>query len=92
MSNKKKSRSIKILSKRNVKFKMIGLRKKDKAKNPEERKIKEQIKKIQGEMQKADLWFESETNDNLIEACIHQQKSLSAKLSYLLEKLKPVNS
>lgn len=76
---------------------MIRLFKKRMSKNEikrieEEKRIKNEIEKIRAEIEKTNMWFETETNDNLIEACIHQRNSLSAKYQYFIEKLKPMEN
>ncbi len=49
--------------------------------------IKE-IKNICSEMDKTNMWFQMESDSDLIEACIHQREVLNARYRYLINKIK----
>ena len=51
-------------------------------------KIIEEIKDICNEMDKTNLWFQMESNEDLIDACIHQREVLNARYRYLMSKIK----
>lgn len=48
----------------------------------------EEIKSICNEMDKTNLWFQMESDSDLIEACIHQREVLNARYRYLMNKIK----
>lgn len=48
----------------------------------------EEIKNICSEMDKTNLWFQMESDSDLIEACIHQREVLNARYRYLMNKIK----
>ena len=39
-------------------------------------------------MAKTDNWFQMESNDDLIEACIYQKEFLNSRYKYLINKVK----
>ena len=51
-------------------------------------KLIEEIKDICNEMDKTNLWFQMENNEDLIDACIHQREVLNARYRYLISKIK----
>ena len=48
----------------------------------------EEIKDVCSEMAKTDNWFQMESNDDLIEACIYQKEFLNSRYKYLINKVK----
>ncbi len=57
--------------------------------NPEEKdNLIEEIKSICEEIERTNIWFQMESDSDLIEACIHQRKVLNAKYRYLINKMK----
>ena len=46
--------------------------------------ILEQIKQVNKLMNCADLWFENEIDEALIESCIYQREALGARYKYLI--------
>lgn len=48
----------------------------------------EEIKDVCSEMAKTDSWFQMESNDDLIEACIYQKEFLNSRYKYLINKVK----
>lgn len=48
----------------------------------------EEIKEVCSEMAKTENWFQMESNDDLIEACIYQREFLNSRYKYLINKVK----
>ncbi len=48
----------------------------------------EEIKSICNQMDKTNIWFQMESDSDLIEACIHQREVLNARYRYLINKIK----
>lgn len=57
----------------------------------EECDIISEIKDVCNQMVKTEHWFQSESDNDLIDACIHQRKVLHARYKYLLNKAKEYN-
>ena len=53
--------------------------------------ILEEIKNVCSEMAKTENWFQTECNDDLIEACIYQREFLNSKYKYLINQLRKEN-
>ena len=53
--------------------------------------ILEQIKQVNRLMNCADLWFENELDEALIESCIYQREALGARYKYLITVAKRQN-
>ena len=53
--------------------------------------ILEQIKQVNKLINCADLWFENEKDEALIESCIYQREALNARYKYLLTMAKEQN-
>ncbi len=53
--------------------------------------ILEQIKQVNKLMNCADLWFENEIDEALIESCIYQREALGARYKYLITVAKRQN-
>lgn len=53
--------------------------------------ILEQIKQVNRLMNCADLWFENEIDEALIESCIYQREALGARYKYLITVAKRQN-
>lgn len=50
--------------------------------------IKLEIGLVCEQINKTDIWFEGESNEDLIDACIYQREFLNARYRYLLKKIK----
>lgn len=50
--------------------------------------ILEEIKEVCSEMAKTENWFQMESNEDLIEACIYQREFLNSRYKYLINKVK----
>ncbi len=48
----------------------------------------EEIKEVCSEMAKTENWFQMESNDDLIEACIYKREFLNSRYKYLINKVK----
>mgnify|MGYP007035337004 CR=1 FL=1 len=73
---------------RNLIYKFI---KKDNTSNQfwsEIENLKSEINLICDKINKTDMWFESERNEDLIDACIYQREFLNSRYRYLLKKIK----
>jgi len=76
-------------------IKKLGMHRKNKLKTQNDnidQKIAEEIKDICLEMEKTNIWFQMEVDENLIEACIHQREMLNARYRYLMSKIKPAQA
>ena len=58
--------------------------------NEEKLKIEQEIREICLEMEKTNKWFQMESDNDLIDACIHQREVLNARYRYLMNKIKPL--
>lgn len=70
---------------------MINLIKKIKQKNINDLKkesLIQELHKISLEIKKTNLWFQTEIDQDLIDACIYQREFLNSKYKYLLNKIK----
>ena len=56
--------------------------------NPDAQKIKDEITEICTELEKTNMWFQMEIENDLIEACILQREVLNARYSHLISKMK----
>lgn len=56
--------------------------------NSDAQKIKDEITKICTELEKTNMWFQMEIENDLIEACILQREVLNARYSHLINKMK----
>ena len=56
--------------------------------NSDAQKIKDEINKICTELEKTNMWFQMEIENDLIEACILQREVLNARYSHLISKMK----
>ena len=50
-----------------------------------------EIKDVCSEMAKTENWFQTESNSDLIEACIYQKEFLNSKYRYLINMVKTNN-
>lgn len=50
----------------------------------EQQAILDEIKEVTRQIACTELWFEMESDSDLIEACIYQREALSARYRYLL--------
>ncbi len=72
-------------------LKKIGIHKSH-TKQPSEKinsQITKELKEICSEIERTNIWFQAETDENLIDASIHQREALNARYRYLISKLKP---
>lgn len=60
------------------------------SRNEEKLKIEQEIREICLEMEKTNKWFQMESDNDLIDACIHQREVLNARYRYLMNKIKPL--
>ena len=68
-------------------FKKLGIKKEEN--KPEENiSVKEELRKVRMEIEKTNMWFQTEVDENLIEACIHQREVLNARYRYLMNKIR----
>lgn len=51
--------------------------------------IVSEIQMICDEMNLTDMWFQLESDPDLIDACIYKREMLNAKYRYLINKIKP---
>ncbi len=51
--------------------------------------ITKELKEICSEIERTNIWFQTETDENLIDASIHQREALNARYRYLISKLRP---
>mgnify|MGYP000106858463 CR=1 FL=1 len=56
--------------------------------NPSTQKIKDEITEICTELEKTNIWFQTEVESDLIEACILQREVLNARYRHLISKMK----
>ncbi len=50
--------------------------------------IIKRLKQISEDIEKINLWFQMENDDNLIDACIYQREVLNAQYNYLINKIR----
>ena len=50
-----------------------------------------EIKNICRQMEINDIWFQNESDNDLIDACIYQREVLNARYKYLINKLREKN-
>ncbi|MCL2313390.1 MAG: hypothetical protein FWC41_13120 [Firmicutes bacterium] len=50
--------------------------------------VAEQIREVCDELAKTDLWFNMESDSDLIESCIYKRFSLNARFRHLINKAK----
>ena len=56
--------------------------------NSNTQKIKDEINEICTELEKTNIWFQTEVESDLIEACILQREVLNARYRHLISKMK----
>ena len=56
--------------------------------NKSQEKLVKEIKKIHEQINQTDLWFQMESNSDLIDACIHQREMLCARHRYLINQIR----
>ena len=56
--------------------------------NSNTQKIKDEITEICTELEKTNIWFQTEVEIDLIEACILQREVLNARYRHLISKMK----
>lgn len=68
--------------------KIVNKNKNSKQIQTEIENLKAEIGWICEQINKTDMWFEGERNEDLIDACIYQREFLNARYRYLLKKIK----
>lgn len=50
--------------------------------------LQNEIKEIRSQLEHTDIWFQTENDTDLIDACLYQRKFLNARYQYLIKRIR----